>query len=288
MPGELFAVAAAFCFGSNYILAKRGLRSASVEAGVLVSLCGAVAVLVLAALIGGAREITADAAVTFACVGVAASGVGTWASIVGVDRLGPSSSVPVETGARPIAAVALAILFLDERLTAAQGVGIAAIVAGGMVLARLLAGENVNDGTRSVGRAALFPLVAGVSYAAGDVASRSALEDSSAVLGAAINLGAALLFWLIVAFGVPRVRGTLRFGAVPTFAGGGVLLGVALLSLYRALDATEVSIVAPLIAAQPLAVLLLSLVLLRGVERLRWVMVGPGVLVVIGTAFIVA
>jgi uncharacterized membrane protein len=69
-----------------------------------------------------------------------------------------------------------------------------------------------------------------------------------------------------------------------------ILIGIstvlAHLSLFSALDQGNVVIVSPIIVAQPLFVIPLAALFLRGMERITPMMVAGGVLIVLGGAFI--
>ena len=299
--GELLAIAAAVGFASNYVIAKRALQSGTVLGGVIVGVGGAWIVLTVGALASLPHHVSASGIALFVAAGVIASGVGTWASISGIHLLGPSTSVPIEVGTRPLVAVAMAGIFLSESVTGRQLLGIAAVVAGGSVLSRAVAAASSPSGgggpddnpTPRVAQPALlvglFPVLAGACYAVGDVLSKVGLQHMhDAQFGAMINMGAALAFWLAFTASVPSLRRVVSFRAAPLFLLGGCFLGGALLALYRALDVTEVSVVAPIIATQPLVILALSLLILRDIERIRAATVVGAGLVVIGAVLLVA
>jgi transporter family protein len=195
--------------------------------------------------------------------------------------------VPVQSGIRPIVSAVLAITLLGEAISMREVGGIAAIVLGGVVLSRAITGTSTPGGRLDV-RWAVFPVLAGVAWSCGDVLSRAVLSDAGApIAGATISIAAALVAWILIVGLVPRLRASLRFEAVPTFACSGIVLGAAMLFLFQALDAGEVSAVAPIIAAQPLVVLVLSAVWLRNIEKVHRLTVGAALLVVLGTTLLV-
>src|SRR5437868_1153414 len=114
---QVFAALAAFSFASSHVLNKRALQRAGVVGGVLVGFLGALIVLALATAVTAPHSLTTGAVLAFAGIGIVSSGVGTWASTVGIDRLGPSNSVPVQSGIRPIVSAALAVTLLGEAIS---------------------------------------------------------------------------------------------------------------------------------------------------------------------------
>ena len=86
---------------------------------------------------------------------------------------------------------------------------------------------------------------------------------------------------------MPALRRRVDFGAAPLFLLAGTFLGFGLFTLYEALGAGEVSVVAPIIGAQPLVVFVLSALLLRDIERIKPLTVAGGVVVTVGTILVV-
>lgn len=70
------------------------------------------------------------------------------------------------------------------------------------------------------------------------------------------------------------------------FVLGGALTATAIVALFRALREADVSLVSPIVAAQPLIILLLSTVVLRGIERLNRRIVLGSVTTVIGLVLV--
>ena len=72
------------------------------------------------------------------------------------------------------------------------------------------------------------------------------------------------------------------------FAVSGVFQGLGLLALFGALEAGNVSLVGPIVAAQPLAVVAFSALLLRDVEAVTRAIVIGCVLTVVGVVLVVS
>ena len=298
MTAEVFALLASTCFAGSQITAKRGLVSTSVIAGVLISLSTALVVLTVSVAFDPPREVNLTAVGFFAAAGIAAPGISRWAATTGIQTLGPSIAVPITQGARPLLAVIGAMLFLNESLDQQRAIGLIAIVAGGLVLSRSRGeaqslGMGSLEGTIEQNTRAqrlfrpgiAFPLVAGLAYATSDILVKAGLDRlSDPSFGALLGMGTALLLWLIVAGVSPAIRRRVHVGPHRAWLVlSGVLAGLALLSLFNALERGNVTLVSPIIATQPLAVFVLSRLLLRDLESLHLSTILAGTSVVIGT-----
>jgi DME family drug/metabolite transporter len=91
----------------------------------------------------------------------------------------------------------------------------------------------------------------------------------------------------VVALSRPAVRRKVRFGrSAWWFSAGGVLAALAVLSQFHALDRGEVSVVSPIVAAQPVAVIVLSAVLLRELDPLTGRRILGALVAVAGTILV--
>lgn len=298
----LLAALAAFGMAASQVTVKRALHTNSVVGSLLVNMSVAWLVLVIAVVIRPPESYSASSIGFFAISGLLAPGVSRWASITGVDRLGPSIAVSVLHGVRPTLAVLGAVFFLGESIGLPRTVGIVAIVLGVAWLARsrgggsslALEGVEGDDPPAMAVRhtmfepAIVFPMLAALSFAVADLLIKRGLtEMPSPSFGAMVAIGTAVAAWSITVFSVPGVRRGLKLGpgfgwlvATGVFGGGGVLL------FFHALERGDVATVSPIVAAQPLLVFLLSRLLLRGSEPIGPGTVLAGVLVVAGAVII--
>lgn len=276
MHPALFAAIAACCFAGSHVVSKRGTQTTSVVAGLLVSLISAVSVLLVATLIDPPSEAPVGALALLAASGLFAPAIGRVSNIAGIHRLGASVSVSIQAGIYPVSAVSGAALFLGETPGLARILGTVAIVAGIFTLSREaprdLGEDEAASRARRARRAALvFPLVAGLAYGASDLVRKASVELlPHPVFAALVAVSTALLVWGVGALTLPQVRRRITVGpGAWWFVLGGVLAATAIVALFRALREGEVSLVSPIVAAQPLVILLLSTVVLRGIERLN-------------------
>lgn len=298
MSATALALISAFGFAATQVTAKRGLKTVSVEASLMVSLAFAWIVIAAATLLSSPEPIGGGSVLVFALIGLVAPGISRWASVTGLDRLGPSISNPLQQGARPLLSVLGSVVLLGEQVGWSRAAGIACVVAGGWILGTVRAeqlSEDVQEEaprsrrrTRAIRAGIVFPLLAAASYATSDIVLRGQLgRTPEPFLGAAISMGTACIAWNAVALAVPRVRRRLRFGAgTRWFILSGILAGVANLTLFSALEKGEVSLVAPTVGSQPLIVILLSWILLRGIEHVERTTILGGLLIVAGTTLV--
>lgn len=286
----------AFCFAASHVAAKRGLRSSDVVGSLVVSLIAALALLTTALVIDHPEGLSLKSFLIFSAAGAISPGLARWAAVSGVDRLGPSVSVPITQGARPLVAVAIALVFLGESISPAHGIGIIAIVLGGWVLSTdRVDSEILADGVRppeplkrSLRKGISFPLMAAGAFAVSDVLIRWGLTDrNDPTLAAVVGIGSGLGVWLLSLLIFRSVRESARFkGGIRWNLLSGLLVGLAALTLYAALQRGDVSVVSPIAAMQPLAVFVLSAILLRDLERLNARTIGAGLVVVSGCVLV--
>jgi drug/metabolite transporter, DME family len=299
LPPEFLAMISAFCFAGSDITSKRGLATVSVNAGVLIVLGTSWLTISVVALWRLPESLDLGGLGLLIVAGLLAPGLGRVAATVGVHRMGPSTSVPIQGGAYPLLALIGGVGLLDESLTATKIVGAVAIVIGVWQLSRRipdagvagLEGVPVDPQQSRRGRFdldATFPLVAGLSFAASDVLKKQGLElIPDPLFGAMVGTGAAFLAWLVMSMTLHRVRERMRFGkGYPWFVGSGLLVTIASVAAFLAFERGDVSVVSPIVSSEPLAVFVLSVVFLKDLERLTWRTVLAGIVIVIGTLFL--
>lgn len=311
MPPEGLAAISAISFAASHVVSKRGLRATSVTAGFLAIVAVAWLVVAAAVLFDLPSAPSIWSVGLFAVSGLFAPAVARAAALMGVDKLGPSVAVPIQQGLRPLLVLPAAALLLGEGIGLLRIVGVVAIVAGGWILSRRPADAAVDVSVGTVGPVAtepaqrrgalasalrssrgfrpgiVYPVAAAISYAAADVIVKRALElYPHPAFGAMVSIGTGLAVWGLAHVWRP-VRRHLRVGSdVGWLAVSGALMGAAILLLFNALQLGDVSVVAPIVATQPLFVFLFSVLILRDQERLYRSTVVAGVVVVLGTVLV--
>ena len=288
----LFALSAACCFSALGITVKRGINNNTIVSVLLVSLpVGALVTLVFLGF-----DIPADVSLRavgiFMVAGVIGEGLGRSSFILAVDRLGPSTATPIQTATYPVLALIGGVVFFSEGVTFWRVAGAAAIATG--IWALLAGGKRSGRTARAASAikkwhwAYLLPVAGGVSFALSDIVRKVGLsETSSPALGALVGNLTVMLIGSIVVVSVPRIRRMAKPGpGWQWFILTGVFAGLGVLSVFQALESGDVSVVGPIIMAQPLGVVLLSAIFLRDLERLTWNIVTGAALTVLGVILI--
>ncbi|MFN2490700.1 MAG: EamA family transporter [Actinomycetota bacterium] len=126
---EALAAFSAFCFAGSHIASKRGVESTSVVAGDLISLATGWLLLLVATTTRLPSEVSLSSVAILAAAGLLAPAIARASAIAGIDRLGPSVSVPVQASIYPLFAIVGAALLLSE------SVGALSVVLGGILVA---------------------------------------------------------------------------------------------------------------------------------------------------------
>lgn len=285
------AVLAAVFFGIDGVVGKRGIEAGGdailaslVVAAVSMLVFGAIATVTSAPFSVLIREPTGTA--LFFLSGVLSSGFGVILIYEGIGRVGASVNSAV-LHSRPLYAVIFGLLLLGESVSSVTLIGIV-IVVGGLLTVSTSRGGDIRGWTP---RDVLVPLGAAGFVALGNVVRRYALTRTEVPLieGIAVNA----LGGLVVIAGYVLVRGQnerLRApgAAYAWFVGAGVVVAIALWCLFFALERERVAIVEAIVSTAPLFTLLLSVVLLRDVERVTGRLLAGTALIVIGATLIVA
>lgn len=280
-----FALAAAMLWGLSPIFTKKGLErgGTTVQAATVVIITSGV--LFWSALLATAGTRAFDAlswrdAGIFLVGGVFGTTLGRLSNYAGVRRVGASVSTAV-INTRPLFAVILAFVVLQETITATTILGVTSLVVGVVVLSMAKGGDI--RGWRNVDLA--FPLLAALAYAVGNIIRRFGFvaTDASSLEAVTLNETAAML--TLGTYLVVRRRdriSTANRAPIPYFVVAGIIGSAALFTLFHALSIGEVSLVDPIAGTAPLFATLFAYVLLRDVEAVTRGVVAGALLVVIG------
>ena len=255
-----FALISSACFGLALIVTQFGLRHVPAVAGAFIAIpCMTVLFWVLCPVFLDIGEWHLKAGVIFAVVGLFFPAVVTLLTYEANQRIGPMAAGAVGSTA-PLFAAAIAVLFLGERLSVLGTLAILAILAGIVVIGW----QPGKPAQRWPSRLLLLPLTAaalrGLAHAliklglmlwpSAFAASLIGYTVSTAVVagGARLKLGTLR----------PRLnaKGMLWFSLV------GLCNGLAVLTMYAALNYGPVTVVSPIVATYPLFTLVFGTVLL--------------------------
>lgn len=134
--GECLALTSAVLWGTIPIFVRKGLPHASPSVAVVVGLLASVPLLLGVFLLhprSVVHDVTPQAALWFAAVGVLGPCIGRLFNYMGVERLGATRATPLINSA-PLFTTVFALIFLHEQITLKIFLGVMCIVSGIAVL----------------------------------------------------------------------------------------------------------------------------------------------------------
>ena len=287
--GELLAIGASLSYSTSLIAIRQGMRSATPIAGVLIlSATVSVLGLVIAAARGTLQESTLTPVLLFMLGGCLGQGVGQLTSAIGIEKMGVSRSVPIQSST-PIFSVTFAMIFLGERPGIGVGMGTLLIVAGVCLLS--LGERRSHQSFKSFFQGALvYPLTSALSYALLPVLANVAFSyQKTPIMGFACAFTAGTLLLAVTRPLLPgggKLEADAR--AVRLFLGAGITTTAAAIMFWTAMTIAPVSTVLPLSRLVPLWVVLWSYFFLGGLERITSRIVAAALMVVAGGVLITA
>jgi uncharacterized membrane protein len=275
------ALSSALCAALAAFLIQRGLRGASFYAGAWINVVvGAVAAWSAAALLVPIEEYSWQAVPYFALSGLIGTTGGRLFRVLAIQKVGAPVAAAVNN-VTPLVASALAILLLGERVTPPIVAGTLVIVTGTILLS--LSGRYVGFRARDLA----YPFIAASCFGTVQVLRKLGLATAGPLLGATINVSAALIAMTAFVLASGNV-GSLRCSrrSLLYFVGGGIAENSGVFLLLLALGFGDVSVVIPLAGTAPLFVLGLAYLFPGERRGLGWRIVGGVVLVVLGVALL--
>ncbi len=260
MGPAVLALLAALQFGTALVLTQFALRHGSAARGARASIATSCVVLTGAALMRvDPSGFEPRGAAIFAAVGLVFPVAVTRLTFAANQRLGPSLAGALGNLA-PLFAVLGALLLFGTVPGAGQGAGLV-LILGGVVLLTLRrgAGTAATSVAAFPAAALLLPVAAAAIRGLVQPATQTGLALwpsplAAAAIGYAVSAGVTLALPATGALLQPRARAW--------YAAVGLSNGGAVLTLYAALAAGPVLLVAPLVATYPLVTLALSALLL--------------------------
>ena len=223
MPAEGFAAISAVLFAGSHVVSKKGMRTTNVIGGLLVSLSTGLTVLIIVVLLNPPSDAPWELLLLVAASGMLAPALARAAAIAGVDRLGPTVSVPIQSSVYPLFAVFGASLILGEPAGLARWAGVGAIVLGVWFLALRGVDISAEDGlnrppergpVRSwLAGGLLFPVIAGLGYGGADLIRKQVIVDlPHPAFASLVAVATALAAWCTATAASSTIRRSLRFG----------------------------------------------------------------------------
>ena len=298
MAAVAFSILAAFGFASSAILTRQGMQAIFPLPGVMVSLFFSLlfsTIMVLLFAFSDMGDIPKVAFYWILGLGVLNYVGGRSQNFLSVNLIGASRASLFVASQAPFAAL-FAVAFTGESMHVLVGLGTAGVV-GGLIFA---SGTSILEGWRSdkifvLGY--LMALGAGASYGATNVMAKQTLEvfDSPLIITTlSMAVGMVLLAPLVGVsaaqsgvhrdkdLGFPGSLWAMRWVAL-----AGVASGIAVISLYFAVQRADVVVISPIVSSSPLITLLLAHLFLARLERVTKRLVLGAVLTVGGVVLVV-
>jgi drug/metabolite transporter (DMT)-like permease len=263
------ALVSAISFGVMTVAIRLGLGDGDAAVAALAILLWGTAV----ALVAAAPAHDLHGAWPFFLAGILAPGCSQVLFTLSIREAGPART-SVAVGAAPLVTVGLALIFLDEPLSAPLILGALLIVGGGFVLA----GERERPAhVRAAGL--LFAVGATVFFAIRDNIVRALHTDANPETAVTATLLAGVLVTLLWARRAPQRR------ELQSLAPAGLLFGLSYVCLFEAYFRGPVSVVSPLVATESLWGMCTAAIVIRA-ERVGPRLVAGAVFVAGGAALI--
>jgi uncharacterized membrane protein len=277
---EFYALLTSFCFGLNAILIRKGLKNSTpVTAAIIVSLVQTPILATLALQ----STITWDrwAVGYFVLAGIFASTIARALNYLAIDRVGVNIATSL-SGTDPLFSNILAILILKQPLVPSTLAGVLLIVLGVIVMS----GLELEEGIKKTDL--IIPILAALGYASANMVRKMGLSIvPNAGFGAVIGAATSIIVYPLYLASIGRLEEfNPRTSGIKFFVGGGVIISVAMISMYTAFQSGSIAVVTGLIGTAPLFGLILSALLLKDTERItRRVVVGC-IIIFLGVLFI--
>lgn len=269
------------------IMLKRGMHASNALTGMVVSLViGWIVLAGLTLALVSPSSYNLKGILFFSMIGIIAPPVVRYLTYIGIDRLGASRSDQLRS-LTPFFAIYFAVIFLNEPLNAAILAGTVCIFSGVLLISH--DGLKNQQGHRRWHLLDLFPPIL-AALLAGVVANLrkygNTLLDSP--LLAATVAATSALFVFGTFMGLTGNRKKLQFDATSSkyFILSGICTSATDVLDLVALKSGKVSVVIPLLATSPLFVIILSHLFLKGIEKVTWIIVLSGLLIVAGVELI--
>jgi uncharacterized membrane protein len=277
------ALAAALLSAVATIFVRQGLRGSDPYTGAWINMMvGAIGLWICVLVTGGVGEVSPRSLLLFAAAGLIGTVGGRLTRFLAIDKVGAAVTAAVSS-ITPLVATFLAILLLGERVTLPILVGTVVIALGTVLLST--SGERLGFRPWQI----VWPLTSATCFGIVQIIRKMGLEDMGPVLGASINLTAAVIAFsaLMLASGHRGIYAC-RGRPLVHFIFAGITENAGVFLTITALTLGAVSVVIPLTATVPIFVLIFSHFFLKGVEVVTARVVLGTLLIVLGVYVITA
>ncbi|MFB3886565.1 MAG: EamA family transporter [Thermodesulfobacteriota bacterium] len=280
MPAELFALSNAFFFALHNMLTKKGLKYSNPHTAVFTSLTINVAVLwTISLLLLPIELLTVSGIFIFVIVGLFQPGLTRLLTYKSIETVGVAITDPLRA-TTPMFSAFLAILLLGEEMTGLIFFATLLIITGIILLSlRGEAAKNIRA------RYYFYPLLASFLAGSSQILRKFGLGAMPhPILAAAVTATSSLVIVSLTVWISSRRKETLVLNrrCLPFYLAAGLAISLGMVTIYYALDLGKVVVVIPITSSGPLFSLTLTVLFLRGVERVTLKIVLGAVLIISG------
>jgi drug/metabolite transporter (DMT)-like permease len=286
MIGVVLALLAAFVYSLSVVLVRRKLDESNYfSATMMVTVIGNIILWPLALLFANLKTVNLRGILFFIIAGMLAPGITRLLYNKGMDALGVSINASI-FATYPVYSSVLAVLLLGEIIAPENWIGVICIVAGVMFIERSL-GKPKTEMKKISKKGLIFPLLATLTIASSQLVRKYGLNIyNEPLLGVAIGYSSSFLLYLLLLTSKMQYSMPL-WKDLRLFWKPGVFLSLGWILSFYALSYERVSIVTPLLQTEPLFVLLLAYLHLKGLEHISLKVVTGTILIVIGIYLLV-
>ena len=279
----ILSLLSAFAFAFHAIFIKFGLKDSDPLTGTLISSSINVGFLWILTLLFIPLQTFVNRGIIYLIIGgILAPSLARVFLYTGFEKVGVSITAPIRT-TFPIISSFLAIIFLNEPVTAPIGAAIIFTVLGTILLSLSSSGIRRPNEIRWEKKDLLFPFTAATFYGISHFIRKIGMATvPSGIAGATIVTSVSLIFYIL---SLPLIKQkkkmTLSRRSAFYFLLGGIAGSFGQIFILSALRSGKVTVVTPLAGTTPVFVLFMTYLFLRETERIN-------LLVLVGVISIVA
>lgn len=265
--GATLALLSAAASGFSVVLVGRHSKESNAfNMSLLISGVGVVVLWPLALLLTDFSTFSLTGAMLFAVGGLLTPGLVRLFYYNGLRKLGTSVNSSIFS-IYPVYTALLASLFLSEILTQNNWVGVFSIAIGVVFVELNFQGNGAER--KATTKGLIFPILGGITLGSSAILRKAALDMFNApVFGVALAYTASFLLYATILAVSKQTRQKLSLERdLRLFWLAGVGQALSWILSFYALSLENVSVITPLLSVEPLFVLLLAFVYLRGQER---------------------
>ena len=203
----------------------------------------------------------------------------------GLKKLGTSVNSSIFS-IYPLYSALLALLFLNEILTSQNWIGVISIVSG-VIFVEFISRKANNDG-KSMRKCLIFPILGGLTLGISAILRKAALDIFNApILGVAVAYTFSFLVYALMLAASKSTRKNLTLRKdLRLFWVAGVGQALSWIFSFYALSIEKVSVITPLLSVEPIFVVLLAYLYLRGKEHISLKLLASIILTVFGVILV--